>query len=121
MVRSTNARIGGGLRSRLTHLGCAGAAALALAAASPAAQARGIDCTLGETIWFAGDFVPANTMKANGQTLQVAQHSALFQILGNRFGGNGKTTFALPDLTGTPVAKKGVLPLICTQGVFQNR
>jgi microcystin-dependent protein len=47
---------------------------------------------------FAGNFAPRGWMFCQGQLLSIAQYSALFAILGTTYGGNGQTTFALPDL-----------------------
>ena len=47
---------------------------------------------------FAGNFEPRGWAYCNGQILSIAQNSALFAILGTTYGGNGQTTFALPDL-----------------------
>lgn len=44
------------------------------------------------------NFVPMDWMPCEGQILQVQQYSALYSLIGNNFGGNGSTTFALPDL-----------------------
>ena len=44
---------------------------------------------------------------ANGQTLSIAQNSALFSVLGTTYGGNGTTTFNLPDLVGRSIAGVG--------------
>lgn len=52
---------------------------------------------IGEIQLFAGDFPPKNWLLCNGQLLSVAHYSALFSILGPKYGGNGQTTFALPD------------------------
>ena len=71
------------------------AAALALPAA-----ARAQECMLGEVKMFAGNFAPQNWALAQGQLLSIAQNTALFSILGTTYGGNGQTTFALPDLRG---------------------
>ncbi len=49
---------------------------------------------------FAGDYAPFGYLFCDGQLLQAGNHPALFQLLGNTYGGNGKTTFALPDLRG---------------------
>jgi microcystin-dependent protein len=49
---------------------------------------------------FAGNFAPRGWQLCNGQILSIAQNSALFAILGTTYGGNGQTTFALPDLRG---------------------
>jgi microcystin-dependent protein len=55
---------------------------------------------LGEIIMFGGNFAPRNWAFCNGQLLAIAQNSALFSILGTTYGGDGRTTFALPDLRG---------------------
>lgn len=47
---------------------------------------------------FAADFAPKNWAYCNGQTLAIAQNQALFSLLGTTYGGNGVTTFALPNL-----------------------
>lgn len=49
---------------------------------------------------FGYDWAPKNWASCNGQLLAIAQNSALFSLLGTTFGGNGTTTFALPDLRG---------------------
>lgn len=46
------------------------------------------------------DFAPKNWAYCNGQTLPIAQNQALFSLLGTTYGGNGVTTFALPNLQG---------------------
>jgi microcystin-dependent protein len=59
---------------------------------------------LGEITMFAGNFAPKNWAFCNGQILSIAQNTALFSLLGTTYGGNGQTTFALPDLRGrTPL------------------
>src|SRR5437879_11862971 len=55
---------------------------------------------LGSIIMFAGNFAPRGWALCNGQILPIAQNTALFSILGTTYGGNGQTTFALPDLRG---------------------
>lgn len=49
---------------------------------------------------FAGNFAPRGWMFCNGQILPINQYTALFSLLGTTYGGNGQTTFALPDLRG---------------------
>jgi microcystin-dependent protein len=49
---------------------------------------------------FAGNFAPRGYMLCNGALLSIAQYSALFTILGTTYGGDGVTTFALPNLNG---------------------
>lgn len=56
---------------------------------------------------FAGDFAPKYWAYCNGQILPIAQNQALFALLGTTFGGNGTTTFALPDLQGRAAIGSG--------------
>ena len=58
------------------------------------------ECGLGEVKLFAGNFAPRNWAFANGQVLPIGQNSALYSILGTTYGGDGRSTFALPDLRG---------------------
>src|SRR5690242_16195919 len=53
---------------------------------------------LGCIFMFAGNFAPRGYALCQGQILPIAQNTALFSLLGTTFGGNGQTTFALPDL-----------------------
>jgi len=55
---------------------------------------------LAQIIMFAGNFAPRGWAFCQGQILSIAQNTALFSLLGTTFGGNGQTTFALPDLRG---------------------
>jgi len=55
---------------------------------------------LGSLLLFAGNFAPRGWMFCNGQLLPIAQNTALFSLLGTTYGGDGMTTFALPDLRG---------------------
>ena len=55
---------------------------------------------IGEIMMFAGWFPPKGWADCNGQLLPIAQNQALFSLLGTTYGGNGVTTFALPDLRG---------------------
>lgn len=79
--------------------------------------------------WFIGEIrlfaapptqIPRGWTACNGQILPVNQNQALFALLGNRYGGDGRTTFALPDLRGRVpygfgVGPNGTVPL-ATQG-----
>jgi microcystin-dependent protein len=47
---------------------------------------------------FAGNFAPEGWMYCHGQTLAINSNTALFSLLGTTYGGNGQTTFCLPDL-----------------------
>jgi microcystin-dependent protein len=55
---------------------------------------------LGEIRMFGGNFAPRGWAFCNGQILSISQNTALFSLLGTTYGGNGQTTFALPDLRG---------------------
>jgi microcystin-dependent protein len=55
---------------------------------------------LGQIILFGGNFAPRGWAFCNGQLLAINQNTALFSLLGTTYGGNGQTTFALPDLRG---------------------
>lgn len=53
---------------------------------------------IGEVRLFAGNFAPRGWAFCQGQTMQINSNQALFSILGTTYGGDGRTTFALPDL-----------------------
>lgn len=55
---------------------------------------------IGQIIMFAGNFAIQNYAQCDGQLLSIAQNTALFSILGTTYGGNGQTTFGLPNLRG---------------------
>jgi microcystin-dependent protein len=55
---------------------------------------------IGEIMMFGGNFAPRNWAFCDGQILSIAQNTALFSLLGTTYGGDGRTTFALPDLRG---------------------
>jgi microcystin-dependent protein len=55
---------------------------------------------LGEIRMFAGNFAPAGWALCDGQLLSTGQSAALFSLLGTNYGGDGRTTFGLPDLRG---------------------
>lgn len=59
-----------------------------------------MDPFIGTIIQFGGNFAPRGWALCDGQLLSISSHSALFSILGTTYGGDGKSTFALPDLRG---------------------
>jgi microcystin-dependent protein len=65
---------------------------------------------LGEIRTFGYNFCPLGWAAAEGQLLSIAQNTALFSLLGTQFGGNGQTTFALPDLRGRVLLAPGQGP-----------
>src|SRR5256886_15177937 len=54
----------------------------------------------GEIRKFAGNFAPAGWMFCEGQLLPISENETLFQLIGTTYGGDGESTFALPDLRG---------------------
>lgn len=71
------------------------------------------DCYVGEIRMFAGAYAPAGWEMCNGQMLPIAEYQALFTLIGTTYGGDGQTTFGLPDLRGrvpvsTGVSKAGI-------------
>lgn len=76
------------------------AAVLAICLGAGASTASAQECFLGEVKMFAGNFAPRNYALAQGQLLPINGNEALFSIIGTIYGGDGRTTFALPDLRG---------------------
>ena len=63
------------------------------------------DSFISEIQIYAFSFAPRNWAQCNGQLLPISQNQALFSLLGTTYGGNGQTTFGLPDLRGrTPLS-----------------
>jgi microcystin-dependent protein len=62
---------------------------------------------IGQIILFAGNFAPRNWAFCQGQLISIAQNTALFSILGTTYGGDGRTTFGLPDLQGRTAMHPG--------------
>lgn len=65
---------------------------------------------IGEIRMFGSNFAPAGWMFCNGQTLSIAQYTALFSLIGTTYGGNGTSTFNLPDLRGRLPVHQGQGP-----------
>jgi hypothetical protein len=81
------------------------------------AAGRGVDCTFGEVILtasYVGVGIPAR-----GQLLPISSNQALFSLLGTQYGGDGQTTFALPDLRAA--APNGLTYHICVEGIYPSR
>lgn len=69
---------------------------------------------------FAGNFAPRGYMLCQGQTLPISQYAALFSILGTTYGGNGTSTFMLPDLRGRVALSEGTGPGLSPVALGQN-
>src|SRR5919202_6439989 len=75
---------------------------------------------VGEIRMFAGNFAPAGWMFCEGQLLPISENETLFQLIGTTYGGDGESTFALPDLRGRiPVHQGSGFILAETGGVEQ--
>jgi microcystin-dependent protein len=66
-----------------------------------------MDPFLAEIRAFAFNFVPRGWMPCDGRLLPIQQYTALFSLLGTTYGGNGQTTFALPNLGGNALVSQG--------------
>lgn len=76
---------------------------------------------LGDIQLFAFDFAPSYWMTCEGQILNIAQNQALYSLIGDKFGGNGTTTFGLPDLRNAlPMQGMGMHYCIAIQGVYPS-
>jgi microcystin-dependent protein len=74
----------------------------------PATSAQAEDTPfVGEMIWVPYNFAPKGWAFCNGQILSIASNTALFSLLGTQYGGDGKSTFALPDMQGRVMLNSG--------------
>ncbi|MEO6758923.1 MAG: tail fiber protein [Saprospiraceae bacterium] len=65
---------------------------------------------VGEIRMFAGNFAPAGWMFCEGQLLPISENETLFQLIGTTYGGDGQSTFSLPDLRGRLPIHQGTGP-----------
>lgn len=68
------------------------------------------DPFVGEIMTFAGNFVPRGFAACDGSLRPISQNTALFSLLGTSYGGDGRTTFALPDVRGRALLNAGAGP-----------
>lgn len=78
------------------------------------------DPYIGEIRMFAGSFAPRGWALCNGQELPISANTALFSILGTQYGGNGRTTFALPNLQGASPMHQGDGPGLTPRSVGET-
>lgn len=74
------------------------------------ANAQGLPAFIGEIRWVAFNFAPPGWAPCAGQILQINQNVALFSLLGTTYGGDGRTTFGIPDLRGRVQIGQGMGP-----------
>lgn len=70
---------------------------------------------VGEIRMFGGDYAPAGWALCNGQELPIAEYEVLFALIGTTYGGDGQSTFALPDLRGRIPVHRGTNPVTGTK------
>jgi microcystin-dependent protein len=70
---------------------------------------------VGQILMFAGNFAPSGWMTCQGQLLPISEYDTLFNLIGTTFGGDGQSTFGLPDLQGRVAIHQGQGP-----GISQN-
>jgi microcystin-dependent protein len=75
-------------------------------------------CVLGQILLSAATFVTAGGVSAKGQLLPINQNQALFALLGTTYGGDGITTFALPDMRS--ITPNHMTYSICINGIFPS-
>lgn len=81
--------------------------AMALFAAMPDDATAGLEPFIGEINYVAFNYAPQGWLPCNGQLLSINQYQAMFALLGTTYGGNGTTTFALPDMRGKVPVHQG--------------
>lgn len=75
---------------------------------------------IGFVTGFAGNFAPKNWANCSGQIINIASNTALFSILGTTYGGNGTTTFGLPNLNGRVIVGTGTGPGLSSYSLGQT-
>ncbi len=75
---------------------------------------------IGQIMMFGGNFAPRGWALCDGTLLPIAQNTALFSILGTLYGGDGRTTFALPDLRGRVAMHEGTGPGLSPKALGQK-
>lgn len=75
---------------------------------------------IGQVISFGGNFAPRGWALCDGQILAISQNDALFSILGTTYGGDGRTTFGLPDLRGRVTVHPGTGAGLSTRRLGQQ-
>jgi len=79
-----------------------------------------MDPFIGQIIMFGGDFAPRGWALCDGRLIAISQNQALFSILGTTYGGDGRTTFGLPDLRGRVAIHPGTGPGLGTYNLGQK-
>jgi microcystin-dependent protein len=75
---------------------------------------------VGQILMFGGNFAPAGWMICNGQTLPISENDVLFQLIGTTYGGDGESTFQLPNLGGRIPVHMGQGPGLSNYAIGQS-
>ena len=75
---------------------------------------------IGQITMFAGTFAPEGWAKCDGQLLPINSYQSLFSLLGTMYGGDGETTFALPDMRGRLPMHNGQAPGLSNRLIGQR-
>lgn len=103
---------------------------VAAIAATIASGASAQEAYMGQILQFGSTYCPHGTLPASGQTMPIASNEALFTLFGVIYGGDGQSTFALPDLRakdadGKPIDPgqpgSGMLHCVVAQGYYPPR
>ena len=105
---------------KMKYLVLTASLAVSAAVVSSKVSACSIDPMLGSMCVFAGNFAPRGFALAQGQLLPISQNTALFSLLGTTYGGNGQTTFALPDTRGRALIGAGQGPGLSFMSLAQT-
>ena len=76
---------------------------------------------VGEIRMFGGTFAPAGWALCQGQTMSIAENDVLFQLIGTTYGGDGQSTFALPDLQGRAPVHMGQGPGLPSNNIIGDK
>jgi microcystin-dependent protein len=96
--------------------------AVLLVAASPCLAQSTPPYFVGQILTFGFTFCPLGTVPTNGQVMQISQNAALYSLLGTQYGGDGISTFALPNLKAPLSANRAPLHYcIATSGIFPSQ
>jgi len=91
-------------------IGAAGLSLAVLVLALPESAKAGAEPYIGDIMAVSYTYCPVGWARAEGQILSIAQNTALFSLIATTYGGNGQTTFALPDLRGRAAMGQGTGP-----------
>lgn len=111
---------GSGITNMQPSLGISYIIALYGTFPSPSKSVKGTDPYVGEIAMFAGNFAPNGWAFCNGQLLSIASNNALFALIGTYYGGDGETTFALPDLRGRVPMHHGTGPGLTPRSIGEK-